>query len=160
MLEQQGQSNKQSQHPSILNMSPTQRIMNCHHPTAPMLNTIQYPHSLTNVCCCLTFEGTASGTFYIDTPGVFPVTLLESMQAYFVTYDYDTNSNFDKPAYLNYETNIIVSEEGFNKLKDKGCIRTLNVTDNHATKQIKAFPKKEMCRWQFLEPSNQQVKCK
>ena len=37
---------------------------------------------------------------------------------------------------------------------DKGHKPTFNVTDNQATKPIKAFLKTENCYWQFLEPTN------
>ena len=53
--------------------------------------------------------------------GVFPVTSLENMQAYFVAYDYDTNTTIAKPC-LNFKDNTTIAafKEVFNKLKTKG----------------------------------------
>ena len=41
--------------------------------------------------------------------------------------------------------------------KKKGYRPTLNVTDNQATKLIKAFLKTKEFKWQFVEPSNHRV---
>ena len=48
-------------------------------------------------------------------------------------------------------------KEFFRKLKDKGHKPTFNLTDNQATKPIKAFLKTERCDWQSVEPTNHHV---
>ena len=48
-------------------------------------------------------------------------------------------------------------EDVFNDLTEKGYNPTLNVTDNQATRLIKAFLKTKQCKWQFAEPSNHRV---
>ena len=55
---------------------------------------------------------------------------------------------FAKPiSNLKDETIIEAFESVFNELKDKGHKPTFNVTDNQCTKPIKAFLKKENCKW-------------
>ena len=74
--------------------------------------------------------------------GVFPVTSLESMQAYFVAYNYDTNTIFAKPCPdFKVATIIAAFKKVFNKFKAKGYAPKFNVTDNQATAPIKAFPR-------------------
>ena len=48
-------------------------------------------------------------------------------------------------------------QELFQKLMDKGHKPTFNVTENQATKPIKAFLKTEKCDWQSVEPTNHRV---
>ena len=45
----------------------------------------------------------------------------------------------------------------FNKVQDKEYTSLFNIANNQATSPIKAFPKKEGCRWQFVESSNHRV---
>ena len=45
------------------------------------------------------------------------------------------------------ETIIKVFDEIFTELTEKGYKPTFNVTDNQATKPIKAYLKKAGCRW-------------
>ena len=74
--------------------------------------------------------------------GASPVTSLESMQAYFVVYDYDTNTISSKLCpYFKDATIIAAIDEVFNELKAKGYELKFNVTDNQATAPIKAFLK-------------------
>ena len=76
----------------------------------------------------------------MDMTGAFPVTSLESTQAYVVAYEYDTNTAFPKPCPDFKDATIIAaSKEVFNKLKAKGYEPTFNVTDNQATAPIKSF---------------------
>ena len=90
--------------------------------------------------------------------GAFPVISLEGMRYYFIAYDYDTNAIIPKPVPdLKDNTIIKAFKEVFNGLKEKGYMPTLNVTDNQATKPIKAFLKSENCKWQFVEPYNHRV---
>ena len=79
--------------------------------------------------------------------GLFPVTSLENMQAYFVAYDYDTNTIFAKPCPDFKDATIIAAfEEVFNELKAKSYEPKFNVTDNQATGPIKAFLKTQGCK--------------
>ena len=55
-------------------------------------NVIEDSHSANNVFCCAVLGDATTGTFYTDMTGAFPVTSLESMQAYFVAYDYNTTT--------------------------------------------------------------------
>ena len=99
-----------------------------------------------------------TGTMYTDQTGALPVRSLDGMQYFFIAYDYDTNYIFAKPiSNLKDETIIEVFESVFNELKDKGHKPTFNVTDNQCTKPIKAFLKKENCKWQFVEPTNHRI---
>ena len=94
-------------------------------------SVIEDSHSASNVFCCATLGDATTGTFYTDVTGAFPVTSLESMQAYFVAYDYDTNTIFAKPCLDFKDATIITAfEEVFNKLKAKGYEPKFNVTDN------------------------------
>ena len=80
------------------------------------------------------------------------------MQVYFVAYDCDTNHIFALPVpNFKDETVITAFEEICNELKDKGYTPNFNVTDNHTTTPIKAFLKKEGCKWQFVEPNNHRI---
>jgi hypothetical protein len=80
------------------------------------------------------------------------------MQAYFVAYNHDTNTIFAKPCIdFKDDTTVAAFEEVFNELKDKGYAPTFNVTDNQAMTRIKAFLKKDRCKWQCFELSNHRV---
>ena len=121
-------------------------------------NVIENTENVCNVFCCAALGDATTGVFYTDMTGAFPVTSLENMQAYFVAYDYDTNNIFALPVpNFKDETVITAFEEIFNYLKDKGYTPTFNVTDNQATTPIKAFIKKEGCKWQFVEPNNHRI---
>ena len=121
-------------------------------------NVIEDTENVCNVFCCAALGDATTGVFYTDMTGAFPVTSLENMQAYFVAYDYDTNNIFALPVpNFKDETVITAFEEIFNDLKDKGYTPTFNVTDNQATTPIKAFLKKEGCKWQFVEPNNHRI---
>ena len=78
--------------------------------------------------------------------GTLPVTSFESIQAYFVAYDYGTNTIFAKPC-PDFKDAIIIAafEELFNKLKAKGYEPKFNVKENQATAPIKAFLKTQGC---------------
>ena len=81
-------------------------------------NVIEDSHSASNVFCCAALGDATTGTFYTDMTGAFPVTSLESMQAYFVAYDYNSNTLFAKPCPGFKDATIIAAfEEVFN---DKG----------------------------------------
>jgi hypothetical protein len=60
-------------------------------------NVIVDSHSTSNVFCCAALGDATTGTFYTDMTGAFPVTSLENMQAYFLAYDYKTNTIFANP---------------------------------------------------------------
>ena len=57
-------------------------------------NATEDSHSASNVFCCAALGDATTGTFYTDMTGAFPVTSLESMQAFFVVYEYDTDTIF------------------------------------------------------------------
>ena len=118
-------------------------------------NVIGNTENVCNVFCCAALGDATTGVFYTDMTGVFPVTSLKNMQAYFVAYDFDTNNIFALPVpNFKDETVITAFEEIFNDLKYKGYTPTFNVTENQATTLTKAFLKKEGCKWQFVEPNN------
>ena len=77
------------------------------------------------------------------------------MQAYFVTYDYDTNNIFTKP-YPDFKDATITAafEDVFSELKAKGYKPKFTVTDNQATSPIKAFLETQGYKLQFVKPSN------
>ena len=105
--------------------------------------------------CCAVFGDVTTGTFYTDMTGVFLVTSLENMQAYFVAYHYNINTIFAKPCPdFKGATIITVFREVFNKLKAKGYVPRFNMTNNQATSPTKAFLKTNGCKWQFVDPSN------
>ena len=121
-------------------------------------NVIEDTEKVCNVFCCAALGDATTGVFYTDMTGAFPVTSLENMQAYFVAYAYDTNYIFAEPVPNFKDKTVIAAFEGiFNELKEKGYTPTLNVTDNQATKPIKAFLKKEGCKWQFVELNNHRI---
>ena len=92
--------------------------------------------------CSAALGDATTDTFYTDMTGAFPVTSFENMQAYFVAYDYDTNTIFAKPCLDFKDATIITAfEEVFNKLKAKGYGPKFNMTDNQAIAPIKAFLK-------------------
>ena len=70
------------------------------------------------------------------------------MQAYFVTYDYDTNTIFAKPCPdVKDDTVIAAFEDVLNELKTQCYTPKFNVMDNHATSPIKAFLKTQGYKW-------------
>ena len=84
-------------------------------------NVIEGSHSASNVFCCAALGDTTAGIFYTDMTGSFQVTSLESMQGYFVAYDYDTNTIFAKPCPDFKDATIIAAfKEVFNEFKAKG----------------------------------------
>ena len=87
----------------------------------PNSNIIEDSHSANNVFCRAVLGDATTGTFYTKLTGAFPVTSLESMQAYCVAYDYNTNTMFAKPC-PDFNDAIIIAafEEVFNKLKANG----------------------------------------
>ena len=62
----------------------------------PNANVIRNSHGASTVFYCATLGDATTGTIYTDTTCAFPVTPLENMQAYFVAYDYKTNTIFAK----------------------------------------------------------------
>ena len=75
-----------------------------------------------------------------------------------MAYDYDTDMIFAIPTKnLKDETIITAFEQVFNELEEKGYKPKFNVTDNQATKPIKAFLKSKECKWQFVEQANHHV---
>ena len=104
-----------------------------------------------NVFCCAALADATEGTLYTDMTGSFPVQSLKGMHAFFVAYDYDTNMIFAIPTKdLKDETIITAFEQVFNELEEKGHTPKFNVTDNQATKPIKAFLKSNYCKCQFF----------
>ena len=65
-------------------------------------------HSASNVSCRVALGDATTGTFYTDMTKNFPVTLLENIQAYFVTYNDDTNTIFTKPS-PDFKYNTIIA---------------------------------------------------
>ena len=64
-----------------------------------------------------------------------------------MAYDYDTDMIFAIPTKnLKDETIITAFEQVFNELEEKGYNPKFNVTDNQATKPIKAFLKSKECK--------------
>ena len=114
-----------------------------HSPTSiPNVQVIWDSHRASKVLCCDALGDAITGTFCMDITGAFPVTSLENMQAYFVVYDYDTNTIFTKPCPDFKDATITTAfKEVFNKLKGKSYAPRFNVTDNQATALIKAFLK-------------------
>ena len=60
----------------------------------PNSNIIEDSHSANSILCCAALGDATMGTFYTNMTGAFPVTLLKSMHAYFVVYDYNTETMF------------------------------------------------------------------
>ena len=58
---------------------------------------------------------------------------------------------------VTYEAIIEAFKKLFQELKDKGHKPTFNVTNNQATKPVKAFLKTEKCDREFVEPTNHRV---
>ena len=111
-----------------------------------------------NIFCFAALADKQTGTMYTDQAGALPVRSLDGMQYFFIAYDYDTNYIFAKPiSNLKDETIIEAFESVFNEQKDKEHKHTINVSVNQCTKPIKAFPKKDNCKWQFVEPTNHRV---
>ena len=95
-----------------------------------------------NIFCLAALAESRSGTFYTDYTGVLPAISLDGNQYYFIAYNYDTNYIFVIPI-KNVTDDAIVEalQEVFQQLKDKVHKPTSNVTENQATKPIKAFLK-------------------
>ncbi len=75
--------------------------------------------------------------------GALPMVLLDGMQYFFITYDYDTNCIFAEPiADVKDATIITVFDKVFTKLTEKGYKPTFNVTDNQAATPLKAYLKR------------------
>ena len=111
-----------------------------------------------NVFCCAALVDATQGTLYTDVTGSLSVQPLEGMQAFFVAYDYDTNTIFALPIKdLKDETIVQAFEQAFTELEDKGYKPKLNVTDNQFTKLIKELSERKDCKWQFVEPLNHRV---
>ena len=58
---------------------------------------------------------------------------------------------------LTNDSIIAAFDDIFTDLTTKGYKPTFNVTDNQATTPLKAYLKKEDCKWQFVEPTNHRV---
>ena len=99
-----------------------------------------------------------TGTMYTDATGALPVLSLDGNQYYFEAYAYDPNYIFAIPIRnVKDETIIEAFDQVFQDLKERGFKPSFNVTDNQATKPIKAYLKNENAKWQFVEPSNHRV---
>ena len=78
---------------------------------------------------------------------------------FFVAYDYDTNFIFAIPiANVKDATIVKAFDQLFTKLTEKGHKPAFNITDNQAVNPLKTYLKSKNCRWQFVEPTNHQVK--
>ncbi|KAL7527646.1 hypothetical protein ACHAWF_006698 [Thalassiosira exigua] len=85
--------------------------------------------------------------------GQLPAISTDGNQYFFVAYDYDNNYVFAHPiANMKDATIVAAFQTIFQELKDKVHKPVVNVTDNQATRPLKAFLKTEDCRWQFVEP--------
>jgi hypothetical protein len=97
----------------------------------PDTNVILDTQSASNVLWCAVLDNATTGIFFPNMTGSFLVTPLENIQAHVVAYTYDTTTIFAKscPDFNDVMT-ITVFEDVFNKLKSKGYIPRVNVTDN------------------------------
>ena len=115
-------------------------------------------HEVNNIFCFAALADKQNGTLYTDATGALPVISLDGHQYYFVAYDYDTNYIYAIPIKdVTDKTIIEAFDQVFTDLTDKGYKPTFNVTDNQASRPLKAYLKEKDCKWQFVEPHNHRV---
>ena len=123
-----------------------------HGPTTIPFEDESSDGQVNNIFCSSALADSRTGTFYTDATGALSEISLDGHQYYFIAYDYDTNYIFAIPIKnVTDEAIIEAFKEVFQELKDKGHKPTFNVTDNQATKPIKAFLKTENYDWKFVE---------
>ena len=80
---------------------------------------------------------------------------LEGKQYYVFAYDYDNNYIDTVPVVnLKDKTMVDTVKTMFKTMEEKGHRSCFNVTDNQATKPLKAYLKSKDCKWQFVKPQN------
>ncbi len=129
-----------------------------HNAQRPNLISEDEDKSIANMFCFGAFADKNSGIVYHDLTESFPYMSLDGSVCFLVLYHYTSNCILGTPiAGLDDKSIFEVYKTRFKELESKGFKPKLNVMDNQATKHIKNFLTKNVCKLQLVEPHNHQV---
>jgi hypothetical protein len=132
----------------------------------PAYGTLQGPNligmddneSIENVFCFGAFADKNDGVVYNDLTGSFPFISLVGRDCFFVMYHSEANAILTKPiSGLGNISIFNMYKMQFKDLTSKGFKPKINIMDNQATKQIKAFLMEQQCKLQLVDPHNHRM---
>ncbi len=99
-----------------------------------------------------------NGVVYNDLTGSFLFILLDGIVCFFVLYHYKANAILATPiAGLDDISIFNAYKMQFKGFTSKGFKHKINIMDNQATKNIKAFLMEQQCKLQLVEPHNHRM---
>jgi hypothetical protein len=115
-------------------------------------------HSIANIFCFGAYSDKTAGVVYNNCTGKFPFMLLDGKVCFFIMYHYETYAILATPI-LGIDSSSILGayKKNFEYLDKKGYKPKLNVMDNQATKEIKAYLIPQQISLPLVKPHNHHV---